>query len=179
MSARQIAFSAPHAAAAQVGQALLEDGASAIDAMVAASAAISVVYPHMNSLGGDGFWLLQAPGENPVAIDACGFSAALATPEWYAAQGLDGVPSRGGPAALCLGGTLDGWREARACAAEYGYRARPLDELVAPAVALAQDGMTVTDSLAAASEKVQPELAGAAAYQAVFCPQGRPLAAGE
>lgn len=179
MSRRQVAFSAPHAAAAQVGQALLEDGASAIDAMVAASAAISVVYPHMNSLGGDGFWLLQAPGENPVAIDACGFSAALATPEWYAAQGHDSVPARGGPAALCLGGTLDGWREARACAAEYGYPARPLGELVAPAAALARDGITVTESLAAASEKVQPELADAAAYQAVFCPDGRPLAAGE
>ena len=179
MSAGEVAFSAPHAAAAQVGQALLEDGASAIDAMIAASAAISVVYPHMNSLGGDGFWLLQAPGENPVAIDACGFSAALATPAWYRERGLDGVPARGGPAALCLGGTLDGWREARAFAGEYGYPSRPLAELLAPAAALARDGIAVTASLAAASSKVEPELAGAAAYRALFCPQGRPLARGD
>lgn len=179
MKPGQVAFSAPHRQAAEIGQRLLADGASAIDAMIAASAAVSVVYPHMNSLGGDGFWLLHQPGENPAGIDACGFSAALATPEWYREQGLDGVPERGGRAALCLGGTLDGWRKARNYAADLGHGARPLAELLAPAAGLARDGITVTASLAAASAKVQPALAGAADYQRIFCPRGAPLAAGE
>ncbi len=37
------------------------EGGSAIGAMVAAAAAIAVVYPHMNGLGGDGFWLIVPP----------------------------------------------------------------------------------------------------------------------
>ena len=33
---------------------------------------IAVVYPHMNSIGGDAFWLIHVPGETPRGIDACG-----------------------------------------------------------------------------------------------------------
>ncbi len=48
---------APHALAAQSALAVLREGGNAIEAMVAAAATIAVVYPHMNSIGGDGFWL--------------------------------------------------------------------------------------------------------------------------
>ena len=50
-----IAFTAPHFAASQVGLDILEKGGTAIEAMVAAAASIAVEYPHMNGLGGDGF----------------------------------------------------------------------------------------------------------------------------
>ena len=93
-----IAFTAPHSQAADIGFTLLKQGASAVDAMVAAAAAITVVYPHMNSLGGDGFWLIHYPGQAPVAIDACGNAAALADFSFY--QGLSAIPTRGGAAAL-------------------------------------------------------------------------------
>ena len=46
---------APHHLAAQAGRDVLRDGGNAIEAMVAAAAAIAVVYPHMNAIGGDGF----------------------------------------------------------------------------------------------------------------------------
>jgi hypothetical protein len=48
---------APHALASQSALAILREGGNAIEAMVAAAASIAVVYPHMNSIGGDGFWL--------------------------------------------------------------------------------------------------------------------------
>ena len=92
---------APHHLAAQAGRDVLRDGGNAVEAMVAAAAAIAVVYPHMNAIGGDGFWLIHEPGKAPVAIDACGPAAALATPDFY--SGLDTIPPRGataGPAAL-------------------------------------------------------------------------------
>ncbi|MEI8648711.1 gamma-glutamyltransferase [Paraglaciecola sp. Hal342] len=54
-TSRPVAFTAPHYAASQVGQNVLQHGGTAIEAMVAAAASISVVYPHMNSMGGDGF----------------------------------------------------------------------------------------------------------------------------
>jgi gamma-glutamyltranspeptidase len=56
-----IAFTAPHYAASQVGQNILQQGGTAIKAMVAAVASISVVYPHMKCLNGDGFWLISEP----------------------------------------------------------------------------------------------------------------------
>ena len=53
---------APHRLAAQAGCDILRDGGNAIEAMVAAAAAIAVAYPHMNALGGDNFWLISKAG---------------------------------------------------------------------------------------------------------------------
>jgi oxamate amidohydrolase len=53
---------APHHLAAQAGLEVLRDGGNAIEAMIAAAATVAVVYPHMNGLGGDGFWLIGRPG---------------------------------------------------------------------------------------------------------------------
>ncbi|PCR11185.1 hypothetical protein CQA67_32185, partial [Klebsiella pneumoniae] len=73
-----------------------------IEAMVAAAAAIAVVYPHMNGLGGDGFWLIVPPEGDPIAIDASGAAGSLATLEAYAGQRH--IPHRGPQAALTVAG---------------------------------------------------------------------------
>lgn len=107
---------APHRAAALAGRDVLEAGGTAIEAMVAAAAAIAVAYPHMNGIGGDGFWLIHRPGRPPVEISGCGRAAGLATPEWYAARGVSGaLPARGALAALTVPGTLAGWEMAVDC----------------------------------------------------------------
>ncbi|MFM7460249.1 MAG: gamma-glutamyltransferase, partial [Burkholderiales bacterium] len=49
---------APHAAAAQSALGVLREGGNAVEAMVSAAATIAIVYPHMNSIGGDSFWLI-------------------------------------------------------------------------------------------------------------------------
>lgn len=51
---------APHALAAQSALAILREGGNAVEAMISAAATIAVVYPHMNSIGGDGFWLISS-----------------------------------------------------------------------------------------------------------------------
>ena len=87
---------APHALASQSALAVLREGGNAIEAMIAAAATIAVVYPHMNSIGGDSFWLLHVPGEAPGAIDACGAAAGLASRDWYAERGhRQSIPSPG------------------------------------------------------------------------------------
>ena len=53
----------PHHLASQAGLEVLRDGGNAIEAMIAAASTIAVVYPHMNGLGGDGFWLIGRRGE--------------------------------------------------------------------------------------------------------------------
>jgi gamma-glutamyltranspeptidase/glutathione hydrolase len=52
---------APHHLAAQSGLRVLQEGGNAIEAMIAAAATVAVVYPHMNSIGGDSFWLISRP----------------------------------------------------------------------------------------------------------------------
>src|SRR3954471_20598725 len=100
---------APHSLAAQSALAVLREGGNALEAMEAAAASIAVVYPHMNSIGGDAFWLLQVPGHPPRSIDACGAAAARAPIDFYRERGLDSIPFRGGVAASTVAGTLSGW----------------------------------------------------------------------
>lgn len=174
----QVAFSAPHQQAAEIGLKVLQQGGCAVDAMIAAAAAITVLYPHMNSLAGDGFWLIHKPGEAPRAIDACGNAAQLASIDWYKQQGCKHISNRGALAAVTLGGTLSGWQKARDIAAET-QTLFSLDDLLAPAMALAKNGVVITESLAAASRKVESELREQTEYKRVFMPEGRPLVAGE
>ncbi|MGY6632646.1 MAG: gamma-glutamyltransferase family protein [Alkalilacustris sp.] len=138
-------ISAPHRAAALAGRDVLEAGGSAVEAMVAAAAVIAVAYPHMNGIGGDGFWIIHRPGHDPVAVSGCGRAAGLATPDWYAGHGItDALPARGPLAALTVPGTIDGWRLALGHCPR-GHRL-PLADLLAPAARLAREGVAVTDN---------------------------------
>ena len=66
---------APHHLAAKTGSDILKEGGNVIEAMIASAAMISVVYPHMNSMGGDNFWLISDKNKNVHAIDSCGPAA--------------------------------------------------------------------------------------------------------
>ena len=58
---RRGVVAAPHSAAVEAGRLVLAEGGNALEAMVAMAATIAAVYPHMNHLGGDGFWLVREP----------------------------------------------------------------------------------------------------------------------
>lgn len=175
------AFTSPHFLATRAGINVLERGGSAVDAMVAAAAMIAVAYPHMNGLGGDSFWLVHQPGHAPWAIDASGNAATAASVKWYAERGHAAIPGRGPAAALTMAGTVAGWQLARDTALKNAPTSSnlPIQELLAPAIEQTQTGITVTESLAAASSKVAAELKGAAEYQQLFTREGQPLEAGE
>jgi len=137
---------APHSLAAQSALGVLRDGGNAIEAMVCAAATIAVVYPHMNSIGGDAFWLIHTPGETPRAIDASGAAGARATRELYREQGLDTIPFRGGNAANTVAGTLAGWALALDYSREGLGGRLPLSRLLADAIHYARHGIPVTRS---------------------------------
>jgi len=138
--------SAPHHLAAEAGLGILREGGNAVEAMVAAAAAIAVVYPHMNSLGGDGFWLIAAPGSAPRAIDAGGRAGAAVTPDFYRGRGLAEIPARGALAVNTVPGAVAGWSAALEQAAALGGRL-PLARLLEPAIHYAEAGAPVTRSL--------------------------------
>ena len=138
-----IAFTAPHRLASKAGYDILEAGGTAVEAMVAAAAQIAVVYPHMNSIGGDGFWLIKKTDQSPVAISACGPAAQQATPEWYEKKSYKSfLPTRGPLAALTVPGTIAGWK--LALELDNPKRAVPLNELLSAAVERAKNGVAVT-----------------------------------
>lgn len=164
-------FVAPHHLAAQAGRDVLRDGGNAVEAMVAAAAAIAVVYPHMNSMGGDGFWLIHEPGKIPVAIDACGFSAAAASRDFYA--GLSAIPSRGPQAALTVAGTVGGWAKALEVAAPWGA-ALPLKRLLADAMRHAHEGVAVSTSQAQLTAQKLDGLKDAPGFAQTYLVDGQP-----
>ena len=100
-----------HSSALQGRSSRSEDsrpGGTASKAMVAAAAMIAVRYPHMNSIGGDGFcW--SPKGQTPVAIDGCGAAALEVDVEHYRSQGEE-LPEFGGEAAITMAGTVAAWQ---------------------------------------------------------------------
>src|SRR5881397_3198644 len=101
----------PHVLASGSGVAALRAGGNALDAAIATAATMAVVYPHMNGVGGDNFWLIyDATSSRLTALCGAGRSARAASIEWYARRGVrDVIPSRGGPAAVTVPGVVDGW----------------------------------------------------------------------
>jgi gamma-glutamyltranspeptidase/glutathione hydrolase len=163
--------SAPHHLAAQAGAAVLREGGNAVEAMVAAASTIAVVYPHMNSIGGDGFWLISEPGKEPVAIRACGPSASLATLDFYASHGDKAIPTRGPRAALTVAGAIGGWREALSMASAWG-KPLPLTRLLADAMSHARAGVPVTRSQAELTASKWSELWLQPGFRETYAPSG-------
>jgi oxamate amidohydrolase len=134
---------APHRAATETGSDVLREGGNAVEAIVAAAATIAVVYPHMNGIGGDAFFLIAEPGREPRVIDASGRAGSLATIAAYEAKGYDTIPGRGPDAALTVAGAVSGWDLAMEAAATLGGRLSRQD-LLADAVRLAKAGIAVS-----------------------------------
>src|SRR6202171_1486479 len=86
---------APHRAAAEAGRQILAEGGNALEAMVAMAAAIAAVYPHMNHIGGDGFWLVREPSGRVRALMGAGRAGAKATLRLYREAGHHEIPARG------------------------------------------------------------------------------------
>ncbi|MEB0135199.1 gamma-glutamyltransferase family protein [Actimicrobium sp. CCC2.4] len=162
---------APHHLAAQSALAVMRDGGNAIEAMVAAAATIAVVYPHMNGIGGDSFWVIVPPVGEPIAIDACGQAALAATIEAYRSRGLAAIPIRGPLAANTVAGTIGGWNAALEVAAELGGT-MPLARLLRDAIGYAQDGVPVTLSQQNATASKLPELATQPGFADTFLIDG-------
>lgn len=133
------AVAAPHHAAAATGRTLLAEGANAIEAMLGMAATIAVVYPHMNSIGGDAFWLIREPDGRVHYIEACGTAGAKATIAAYRAQGYDAIPPRGPLAAVTIPGTVGGYILAQELAQAAGGKL-PRADLLHDAIKLAREG---------------------------------------
>lgn len=168
---------APHAAAVETGRAILAERGNAIEAMIGMAATIAVVYPHMNAIGGDGFWLIREPGGRVRAVEACGPAGARATPERYHELCYDAIPPRGPHAAVTIPGTVGGWALAHEMARRAGARL-PLPDLLRDAVKLGREGYRQSPSEARAAPFEFAALKEAPGFADAFLVDGKIPAAG-
>jgi len=169
------AVAAPHHLAATAGRDVLLHGGNAIEAMVAMAASIAVVYPHMNSIGGDGFWLIRDAKGKTRAIEACGFAGEKATREVY--EKLGGIPTRGPMAALTVPGAIGGWKAALELSAALGGRL-PLADLIGAAVTQGREGVAVSASEQRSQPRDGAALYDAPNFRATYFLDGEPPKAG-
>jgi oxamate amidohydrolase len=139
------------------------------------AADIAVVYPHMNHLGGDGFWLVREPSGKIRALMAAGAAGSLARPELYREAGHDVIPVRGPLAALTVPGAIAGWMLAMEAAKAQGGRL-PLAALLGPALRHAGEGFPMSRSHAATTAASAAELKTVPGFAEAFLIDGKPPA---
>jgi gamma-glutamyltranspeptidase/glutathione hydrolase len=164
---------APHHAAAEAGRAILAESGNALEAMVAMAATIAAVYPHMNHIGGDAFWLLREPSGRVRALLAAGRAGAKATPELYHELGHELIPARGPLAALTVPGAISGWSLALDIARSFGGRL-PLGVLLEYAVRHAREGYAPANSQVQLTTEKLAELKDVPGFAATFLADDKP-----
>lgn len=161
---------AGHHLAAQAGLGVLQSGGNAIDAAIASAAALAIVKPDACGLGSDLFLLYsEAKTGKTYALNASGPAPQAATLAEYA----NGIPEHG-LRASSVPGAVHGWENA---IARFGRKT--LAEVLAPAIALAGNGIPVSTLFATTLERNAAILQPFAATTEVFFPRGTAPAAGE
>jgi gamma-glutamyltranspeptidase/glutathione hydrolase len=148
--------------ACSAGITMLDRGGSAADALVAAATVMGVVGPHLCGLGGDVLAVVKAPGQTPTALLGIGRAGSGADPDRMCADGLTDMPLRGDVRSVPVPGAVDGW-----LALHDRYGRLSWNEVLEPAIVLAEEGFAASPILAFASHLVA-EIAGASQ----LCPGG-------
>ncbi|MGV2939239.1 gamma-glutamyltransferase [Mesobacillus sp. LC4] len=168
---------AAHPLASEIGAEVLRKGGNAIDAAVAIQFALNVVEPMMSGIGGGGFMMVYDGKTNETKIvNSRERAPEGAAPDMFLDENGDPIPfsvrSTGGTA-VGVPGTLKGLETALEM-----WGTRPLQQLIGPAVKLADKGFPIDSVLADAIADNQDKLSKSAASQ-VFLPGGEPLQEGD
>ena len=150
------AVAGPHPLATAVAETVLREGGNAIDAAVAMQFAMAVVYPRAGNLGGGGFMVYRDADGTATSLDYRERAPAAASRDMYLDAAGDIIPNMStlGHRAVGVPGTVAG-----IVAMHERYGSKPWAELVAPAVALAQDGYRLSQSEVGRLKRYHAELA--------------------
>ncbi|WP_079510258.1 gamma-glutamyltransferase [Mesobacillus jeotgali] len=166
-----------HPLASEIGAEVLRKGGNAIDAAVAIQFALTVVEPMMSGIGGGGFMMVyDGKTKETKIINSRERAPQGATPDMFLDENGKPIPfsvrSTGGTA-VGVPGTLKGLETALDM-----WGTRPLEQLIGPAVKLADKGFPIDSVLADAIAESQDKLSKSAAGE-VFLPDGKPLQEGD
>ncbi len=163
-----------HPLAAQIGLDVLKNGGNAVDAALAVNAALGLMEPMSCGIGGDLYALVwDAKSRKLYGLNASGRSPYKATREFFAAKGLDEIPTSG-PLSWSVPGCVDGWEELRKRFGTY-----TLAQVLEPSIRYAEEGFPVSPVIAGywrgGAARLRLQLDAARTYLI----DGRPPRAGE
>ena len=153
---------------------VLQAGGNAVDAAIAANAVLGVVEPMSCGIGGDLFAIVwDSKSQRLYGVNASGRAPGSATIDFYRSKGLAQIPESG-PLSWSVPGCVDGWDQLR-----IRFGSKPWADLLAPAIAYAEDGFPVSEIIAASWRGSAPRLARVPTSAACFLPGGRAPRTGE
>src|SRR5205085_9279750 len=121
--------------ASQIGVRILEQGGNAVDAAVAANAALGLVAPMMNGAGGDLFVIVyDAKSGKLYGLNASGWAPAGLTADYLLQRGFKSMPQRGIHSAT-VPGAVEGWDQLLK-----RFGTKKFAEVLAPAIHFAENG---------------------------------------
>jgi gamma-glutamyltranspeptidase / glutathione hydrolase len=140
-----------HPLATQIAIDILKKGGTAVDAAIAANAFLGVADPGMNGIGGDLFAIVwDAKTGRLYGLNGSGRSPETLTSDYFKNKGLKRIPSRG-PLAVSVPGCVDAWFELHTKFGRIG-----MEQLLAPAIAYAREGVPVSQEFADLGRYFQP-----------------------
>lgn len=150
MHASRSEIIAPHGMAAtsqplatQIALDILKAGGSAVDAAIAANAALGLMEPTGCGIGGDLFAIVwDAENKELVGLNASGRAPKAMTLAYFEQRNMDSIPPFG-PLPVSVPGAVDGWFELHE-----RFGRLPLKDILAPAIAYAKDGFPVSEVIA-------------------------------
>src|ERR1700751_6032811 len=153
--------------ATQIGGDILRQGGNAIDAAVATGFAMAVTYPRAGNIGGGGFMLIHLGTGEDVAIDYRRMAPAGIDAQSFLDASGNADPGKSRDSALAIGvpGTVAGLALAEQ---KYGSGKFTLAQTIAPAIAMARDGILVTDDTADSLPSVRARLSRWPASAKIF-----------
>ncbi len=143
-----------HPLATQIGLDILKSGGTAIDAAIAANAALGLMEPTGSGIGGDLFAIVwDAKTEQLYGLNASGRSPESLTLAYFKENNIKKIPSLG-PLPVSVPGCVDGWFELHK---KFGKL--PMGKILAPAIQYAEVGFPVTELIGYYLQRSVPYLA--------------------
>ncbi len=158
--------------AAQAGLRMLAAGGSAVDAAIAAAAALTIVEPVSNGLGSDAFAIVW-DGRQLHGLNASGTAPATWDSAYFQRKHGGKYPVRGWDT-VTVPGAISAW-----AALHEKFGKLPFADLLAPAIELAERGHGVAGIVQQKWAAQVPELLDQPGFAQTFMPRGRPPAVGE
>jgi gamma-glutamyltranspeptidase / glutathione hydrolase len=160
------------AVASQAGAAILEKGGSAVDAAIAANAALGVIEPMMNGVGGDLFAIVyDAKAKRIYGLNASGWAPKKLSVEALKEKGLTKMRTVD---LVTVPGAVAGWD-----ALHQRWGKLSMAQELAPAVALAKRGIAVTETDADNWKTYGTPFLNDSEFAHVFLPDGKAPVAGQ
>ena len=163
-----------HPLATQIALDILKDGGTAIDAAIAANAALGLMEPVGCGVGGDLFAIVwDAENKQLYGLNASGRSPYELSLAYFQENNMDKIPALG-PLPVSVPGCVDGWFELHE---KFGKLS--MKEVLAPAIAYAENGFPLTEIIAYYWERNAEYLNDYPNFKEVFMPDGKAPSKGE